>query len=751
MTLLAFAWVGLGFFPRPLLANPENTSTALLDREGKILRITLTGDEMYRIWTPLDAISSEAIAATLSYEDRWFWYHPGFNPLSFTRAVVQNFRGSSRRPLGASTITMQLVRNRFRLYTRSLLGKLRQTWLALLVERHYSKREILEAYLNTAPYGANIEGLGAAARIYYRIPPAKLSASQAKLLALIPQNPNRRAPTSSDNQSALTTAWARNFPDEHADTVVGSRSDLLLLAPHLSDRVRALSNRRGEVKTTLDRELHGITERIVRDFIERNQTLGFSNATALIVDSKTMEVLAYVGSAGYTNSAIQGYVNGLNALRSPGSALKPFIYALAIDQGLITPDSLLKDTPLRIANYQPENFERNFLGPLSATEALVRSRNIPAVQLARSLKEPGLHEFFLRAGFSLPRSAEYYGLSLALGTFEVSMEQILAAYAMLGEGKGIYRPLSWFGPSHEPGKRLLSPQASYLTRQMLLHNPRPHELFGARSFTNTPPIAWKTGTSFGAKDAWAIGIVDSLIVGVWIGNFDGSPNPNFVGRDAAGPLLFSVIEGVHAQRGLSSLPPPLPDGLKHVDVCALSGSLASPHCPHTRKGWIVAGVSPRKVCSVHREIVIDSQSGLRVCRESDSGHTTRKVFEVWDTDLLRLFSMAGLSRQVPPPFMKLCNMPASSDQSPHPPHITSPQEAVAYTFKGGGDDRIEFSAVNDGGGRSLFWFVDTELVGEGSTIFWRARPGRFTVRVTDDQGQSAQTTMVVKMITMSAG
>jgi len=737
-------------FTKPLLANRENSSRAVLNRDGGLIQVTLTGDEKYRLWTPITEISPAVIDATIRYEDRWYWYHPGINPFAIFRAIGHNVTHTGTRPIGGSTITMQLVRKRFRMPTRSIAGKLRQIGNALLVEYYYSKREILEAYLNTAPYGANIEGIGAAARIYYRIPASQLSLSQAKLLSLIPQNPGHRAPVSETNRARLVSVGLRQDLDESVsqklDTVFGTRNELPKHAPHFVNRAVQLAGRPGELKTTLCPITQRLVERALSRFIEQNRSLGFSNGTAMVVDSATMEVLAYVGSANYTDTNIKGFVNGLAAKRSPGSALKPFIYGLAIDHGLINPETLLKDTPLRIANYHPENFERNFLGPLSATEALVRSRNIPAIELARTLKNPSLFDFFRKSGFSLLHTEEHYGLALALGSFEVSMEQVLAAYAMLSDGAGRYRPLSWFGPTDDEGTQLLSPEAAYLVHEMLKKNPRPHQLFGAHSFNSHQPVAWKTGTSFGAKDAWAIGIIESLVVGVWLGNFDATPNPNFVGRDAAGPLLFSIIDGIRAERSPSPSRRPLPRNLKSIELCALSGAPAGPHCPHKRSGWIVPGVSPIRHCSVHREILVDTATGLRLCDgaqqrlnqpETASTATSfrREVYEVWDTDLLRLFTLAGLSRKTPPPFHSLCTTPDRADAIIRPPRITSPQEGISYQLRPNSSTMVELSAIADGGRRALYWFVNEQFVGEGSSVMWHARPGDFLVRVVDDQGQ----------------
>ena len=737
-------WLILTCAGRPLIANPENSSRVLLDRHGSLMRVTLTGDEKYRVWTPRDSFSADAREAVIDYEDRWFYSHPGVNLVALGRAALQTVLGSGRL-IGGSTITMQLARKRWQLQTRSIAGKVRQMLYAFWIEHYYTKDEILEAYLNTTPYGANIEGIAAASWIYFHKSPRALSAAEARALALIPQNPVRRAPLTAAGYRTLQDQWRRQFDGggERA-LVVRTRAELPHEAPHFSERLGELVRQRGELVTSLSLPLQHAAERALAEFVRRNSSLGIQNGTVLVVDTRTMEVLAYVGSADYRNPAIDGYVNGLEARRSPGSALKPFIYALALDQGLITPDTLLKDTPLRLANYQPENFERNFLGPLPATAALVRSRNIPAITLAGQLARPSLYTFFQGAGLYLPKPERYYGLSLALGSFEVSMEEIATLYAALVRG-GVTDELSFLRHDPEESRftgpavqQLLSPEAAFLTREMLKKNPPPAQQFGSRQFSSGPKVAWKTGTSFGSKDAWAIGMTGAYVVGVWVGNFDATPNPNFVGRDAAGPLLFSVIDGLRAEQPLppaQSLPA---RNLKRVEICPISGALRSPHCPHSKEGWIIPGVSPIAPCAVHREVFIDSATGLRLCSTKEGAQVTRTVMEVWDSDVLELFRQAGLARTVAPPFKEACNGGSEGALRNSGPRIVSPQVNVTYHTRQHESSQIEFSAVADGSRNKLFWFVNDGLIGEGTTVFWDGRPGDFMVRVVDDQGLAAE-------------
>lgn len=726
--------------PRPLLVNPANGSQAVTDRHGRLLRLSLTSDDKYRLWTPLEQMPDALIQATLDYEDHWFHWHPGVNPQALLRAAWTTFV-SRERPMGGSTLTMQLARLRWQLKTRHLSGKLDQIGHALWLERHFSKRDILEAYLNLAPYGANIEGAGAAAWVYFHQPLARLTPDQARALALIPQNPSARAPLTDAGRGRLRQAWRHVHGDDGGFERVEfhTRQELPLAAPHFSERVWELDSRQPVLATSLDLNLQRLAEDLVRAYLRPYQSQGVTNASLLVARASSMEVLAYVGSAQYQAPDLQGYINGLKARRSTGSLLKPFIYGLALEQGLITPDTLLKDTPLRVGHYQPENFEGAFLGPLSASDALVRSRNIPAIALLQQLR-PGLYPLLQRADADLRQSEAGYGLTLAVGGAEMSMEQLLALYGSLANG-GLYRPSRWFSAAGQPeGRRLLTPEASYLIRRMLETNPAPQRAFGARGFNQEAPTAWKTGTSSGLRDAWAIGLRGDFLVGVWLGNFDGSANALLVGRELAGPLLFNVLDALGPAPATESPPPA---GLKQIDICPLSGAPRSPWCPHGKRGWIIPGVSPLATCAIHRRFLVDPSTGLRLCR-GDSGPAEAKVAEFWDSDLLEQYRLAGIRRDPPPPYAHPCDDLAGGDLGAHPPTIVSPQPGVDYPVRPDADNRVQFSAVSAGGRHRLFWFLDDTLIGEGQSLSWPATPGRHLVRVVDEQGQSAATALVAK-------
>src|SRR5437588_7812260 len=415
-----FVWLLL---PKPSLLEGVSFSQCVRDRNGKLLRVTLTSDQKFRVWTPLPQIAPGLIDATLRFEDKYYRHHPGVNPIALLRSAL-NLRGGGAHS-GASTITMQLARLRYHLCTRTLGGKFVQIIRALELERHYSKAEILEAYLNLAPYGRNIEGIGAASQIYFDKPASRLTRPEAVALSVIPQSPTRRALFVARDNRSLDSAQGNWYDRAKINRQFSARlfsaraqTERKFLAPHFVQQVLATEKNRGEIITTLDLAKQQLIERRITDYIQTNRGRGIQNAAALLVDTRTMDVLAQIGSADFFNSEIQGQVDGTRAPRSPGSTLKPFVYALALEQGLIHPLSILSDAPHSFGDYNPENFDREFLGPIHATDALARSRNIPAVALAARLSHPTLYEFLRIGEVRLPHPEEFYGLALPLGGAE---------------------------------------------------------------------------------------------------------------------------------------------------------------------------------------------------------------------------------------------------------------------------------------------------------------------------------------------
>jgi penicillin-binding protein 1C len=776
--LLVAALLAVRLWPKPPLSAGVPVSTAVLDADGRLLRLTLAADDRYRQWLPLDAISPVLVDAVLLHEDRHYRWHPGVNPVALVRAAGSTYSGGPR--IGGSTITMQLARLRWRLSTRDVPGKLAQIARALQLEAMYSKDEILEAYLNLAPYGGNVEGVGAASRIYFDKSAAALSLPEALALAVMPQAPNPRGRFVVDArgvttlgpslQAARQRLYARWFEmngeadgdDARTDasTDMAARMSLPLrlrptralpfAAPHFVDRVLAAQALHGprppEISTPLNRRLQRLVERRVRAHLQREAARGLDNAAVLVVDTRDMGVVALMGSAEWRNAAIHGQVNGTSALRSPGSTLKPFLYALAIDQGQMHPASVLRDVPSAYGAYTPENYDGRFQGPVTATEALNRSRNIPAVTVASRLRAPDLYDLLRDAGVPKLRTREHYGLALVLGGGEVSAEDLARLYAMLG-GEGRLRPLRFRGAdARVDGTAMLSPEAAFMTLDMLRQNPRPGG--ATASDLGRFPVAWKTGTSWGFRDAWTAGVVGPYAVVVWMGHFDGRSNPALIGVEAAAPLFFSISDAMRAE-GFDVTPQrTTATRMKRVSVCLASGDLPNAWCPQRGETWFIPGVSPIRMSTVHRPVQIDRASGRVACGPFNPQTMRREVYEFWPSDLARVFAQAGLPRRRPPPG---ADCAGAAEWLGSAPQITQPYRATRYRVPFGTAKvfpGIPLAATADADARTVFWFADGAFIGEsasGRAIAWQpTRPGRALLRAVDEHGRGDEREVVIE-------
>lgn len=760
LVLASAALVVVRFWPREPLSAHIASSTAVFDRQGRLLRLTLAHDQQYRLWTPLEQVSPEFIEALLLHEDQHFYQHLGLNPAALVRAAFSTYSGGAR--VGGSTITMQLARLMYDLNTRSIGGKLVQIARALQLELCYSKHDLLEAHVNLMPYGGNIQGVGTASLIYFGKSAQRIGLAEALTLVLIPQSPARRTPNGDEPadlhaaRERLFARWSEAHPTTAHQYVsvplrYGRLSDLPFAAPHFTDRVLAERSRETRptrsIETTLDLPLQRLVERVLTGYVREQSKLGIHNAAALLVDYRDLSVRAMVGSADFRSATISGQVNGTLAKRSPGSALKPFIYALAIDQGLIHPLTVLKDTPTSFGPFSPENFDGRFVGPITATDALIRSRNVPAVALSAQLAQPNLYQFLRSAGISQMASEQHYGLALALGGGEVSMEETAMLYAMLAN-RGQLAQLRHFADEPQTtGPRLLSEEASFMTLEMLKSAPRPDDPFTRKQ--DRIRVAWKTGTSWGFRDAWTAGVFGPYVLVVWVGNFDGRGNPAFVGVRAAAPLFFRLVDAIAIND--PQLVEPIfrqPPRLERVDVCSASGDLPNAECPQTASTWYIPGVSPIRISQVHRRVWIDTRTGEQACPPYDPATTRSEVYEFWPTDLLQLFAQAGMPRRRPPA-PAACQREVANGT---PPRITSPVTSTIYTVRATriGSESIPLSANADSEVRKLHWFVDETYIGTGApgiAIAWTPqRSGRYIVRAVDDRGRADSRELNVALV-----
>jgi penicillin-binding protein 1C len=599
---LALLWLADRLFPLPL---PEDgLARVVLAEDGTPLWRFADAEGVWRYPVATDEVSPYYLEALLTYEDRWFHAHPGVNPLALARAAWQNLSGG-RVVSGGSTLSMQVARL-LDPHQRSLGGKFKQLWRTLQLEWHLSKDEILALYLNRAPFGGTLQGVAAASWAYLGKPPSQLTRAEAALLAVLPQAPSRLRPDRHPERAQAARDKVLRRLDAFGvwpqAAVHEALQEPVLLAPRQEPNLAPLLARRLNlagspplIRTTIDANLQRRLEDLLLGW--RARLPERTSAAILVVDSESMAVRAYLGSLDVGDDKRYGHVDMIRAQRSPGSTLKPFLYGLAMDAGLIHSESLLQDVPRRYGDYRPGNFAAGFIGPVSASEALATSLNLPAVQLLEAYGPKRFAGELRGAGvpLALPAGAEP-NLALILGGAGSRLEELLAGYSAFARGGVAARPrLQPQDLLHE--RRLLSPGAAWVVRRILAGQARPDRDPRAE-LVQRPLLAWKTGTSYGFRDAWAIGVGPRQLIGVWIGRPDGTPVPGQFGLASAAPLLLQVhdlLVNRDRQRGLVPPPQVVPASIGVAAICWPLGQELprnDPNCRRQRFAWTLDGTVP---------------------------------------------------------------------------------------------------------------------------------------------------------------
>lgn len=636
-------------------------SVQVTDRHGTLLR-EIRPDGRGRP-VPLTAIDPSVRAAVIATEDRRFGRHPGIDPIAIVRAAWSNW--TERRIVsGASTITMQVARLLRGRTSRGWSDKLAETHLALRLELRWSKERILETWLNRVSYGNRAHGIEAAARLYFGKSALDLTRAEAAYLVGLPQSPTRYDPFRHPERARARQQHVLDAMHRAGDLSPADRErlgtlpldlrspDQVFRAPHFTERIRlrpalpsATSNDApglAEIRTTLDARLQRTVQGLVRGHVKLLARDGVSNAAAVVIENATGAVRAYVGSADFWNASTGGQNDGVRMLRQPGSTLKPFTYARALDTRRHTAASVLPDIEARIPEtggaFVPTNYDDTYHGPVPFREALANSYNVPAVRLAQALGAADLLETLRGAGFStLDRPPDHYGAGLTLGNGEVRLLDLARAYAGIARGgtRPALRSIAWSrtaggdtlvaAPS-PPEPMPLSPAALRLITHILADPEAREDAFGRGGPLDLPfPAAAKTGTSKDYRDNWTVGFTPTHTVAVWVGNFDGSPMRRVSGITGAGPLYRSIM--MHLGPG-GAFPSPEAAGLEAADVCPASGQRPGAHCPVARREWFLPGTAPRDTCRVHRVVPIDTRSGLLADPATPSRHVEHRRFTV---------------------------------------------------------------------------------------------------------------------------
>ena len=753
--LVALVWLADRLWPLPL--PKDDLARVVLAEDGTPLWRFADANGVWRYPVQTSEVSPYYLDALLTYEDRWFYQHPGVNPLALGRAAWQNLSGG-RVLSGGSTLSMQVARL-LDPHPRTLLGKLRQLWRTAQLEWHLSKEQILNLYLNRAPFGGTLQGVAAASWAYLGKSPQHLTHAEAALLAVLPQAPSRLRPDRHPARAQVArdkvlrrlgefAVWPQSAVDEALE-------EPLLLAPRLEPSLAPLLARRLNrphspplIRTTLDANLQRRLEDLLLGW--RARLPEHTSAAILVVEAHSMAVRAYLGSVDINDTRRFGHVDMISALRSPGSTLKPFLYGMAMDAGLIHSESLLQDVPRRYGDYRPGNFSMGFSGPVPASSALSTSLNLPAVQLLEAYG-PKRFAAEMRIGgmpLALPPLAEP-NLSLILGGAGSRLEDLVSGYSAFARG-GKSAPIR-LQPDDELRERpLLSPGSAWIVRRILSGQARPDRDPRAE-LVQRPLLAWKTGTSYGFRDAWAIGVGPRYLIGIWIGRPDGTPVPGQFGLASAAPLMLQVHDVLinrDSQRGISAPVQPVPLNVGVAAICWPLGqpmSRTDPNCRRQRFAWTLDGTTPPTLQAMDQPLGVGlvekiwvNARGLRVDAKCP-GAVARDI-ALWP---------APLEPWLPRVERREARLPANDPDCPGPLLAASSPLSIVGVREG--DQlrrpaasqellRLKLSALGGSGRR--WWFVNGAPLGDSanqeSINATFEQLGPVELSVLDEGGQTAR-------------
>ncbi len=731
--------------PEALITPP---SQVVRGADGTVLHAFLSDDEQWRVPVLLDEVDPAYIDALLRFEDKRFASHLGVDGLAVLRAAGLNV--SSRRVVsGGSTITMQLVRL-LEPRPRTLRSKVVESARAVQLELRLSKAEILQAYLQRIPYGRNYEGIETGTQALFGHAADALSDAEIATLLVIPQNPTARTPSA---RNAERLREARDRIALRLDLDVGDTDVPSVLrrmpreAPHAAWWLRGRAEPRTvRIDTTLDPGIQRVVEETLEDARVSLERRGIPHGSVVVIDHRTMEVRALGGNLRW-DDAPGRQIAAFDVPRSPGSTLKPFVYAAAIDRGLALPTWLVPDVPVHYAGYSPKNYDGSFAGLVELEGALSRSLNVPFVELLGDVGvEPFLGALRRMGVRSLQDDPGVYGLSVAVGGLELTPLESAAMYATLARG-GTTAPATVLARDEEPsgGGAVFSRGSTFLTRRALALRDRP-DFPERRKLRGAPRgIHWKTGTSTGRRDAWAVGSGPTYTVAVWLGNLDGEGSSHLVGADAAGPILFDVLESLH--RGERALQAGPSADLTDIEVCAYSGHVPGGACPTTRRTLALRDQVPPTACPYHVTVDVDVDRGLAVrpgCR--DGVRWESRTFLRWPSTVRH--HLASRHRRLPEaPGMAPGCTARGGGRAPAIVHPPAGHVALLLPGLDPGSQQVPLQAET-AGAAELAWFVDGELVGRvpaDQQVWWTPAPGEHEIVVSDPGGRTASRTLEVRI------
>jgi penicillin-binding protein 1C len=739
-------------FPLP---DKIEYSTVITDNKGEVINAYLTSDQKWRMKTELSEISPLLRKTIIAKEDKYFYSHPGVNPVAVTKAFFKNlFR--MKRTSGASTITMQVARA-LEPRKRNIISKIIEMFRAFQLEWKYSKDEILQMYLNLIPYGGNIEGVKSASRLYFKKNPDHLSLAEITALSIIPNRPSSLVMgRTNDKIVKERNRWLRKFAadkvftekeieDALAEPLIASRQTVPHYIPHLANKLK----RSGYdlIKTNIDLNTQLKTEKLVEDYIRTQRLRNIRNAAIVIIDNKRHKVITYVGSSDFKDSTDGGQVNGASAVRQPGSTLKPLLYAMCFDEGLLTPKTVVTDVPVNYQGYAPENYDQKFNGYVTVEYSLEHSLNIPAVKNLKLLGHEKLIQKLVQCNFrQIQKDQRKLGLSMILGGCGTTLEELTGLFSCFANNGNYISPSYTQEDTDYHPATIFSPAANYMINEILSKVNRPDFPLNWSATEHMPKIAWKTGTSYGRRDAWSIGYNKNYTVGVWTGNFSGVGVADLSGANVATPLLFKIFNTIDYDSDEEWFTQPKDCDIRQV--CSETGLIPSDHCTNLTTDYFIPLISSNKTCDNWQEIMISPDEKIAYCKSCapESGYK-KKWFKITGPDMQSWFEDNRIAYTKIPQHNPDCELIFKGNA----PFITSPTNGTEYLISKKSPEPLQLTCRTANDVSKVYWYVNDKFYktsNAGEKQFFVPNEGPVKISCTDDKGRNRDIRITVKYVNL---
>ena len=728
-------------------------STVVTSDKNEVIHAFLSKDDKWRFKIHTNEIHPDLKTAFLNKEDKYFYYHPGINLVAIGRAAFNNVI-QNKKTSGASTITMQVVRL-LEPRERTYINKFVELFRALQLEWTYSKEEILELYINFVPYGSNIEGVKAASLLYFQKSPEQLSLAQIVSLTIIPNRPVSLNPQRYEGRLMIErNKWLQRFQEEKlfdaeriADAlkehVHAKRMALPRKAQHLSIRLHKKYPRVTEINTTIKLSTQERAQMLVENYMSRIKQLAINNSSVIVYNNETKKIEAYIGSQNFNDSEHHGQVDGANSIRSPGSTLKPFIYGMAFDKGFLTPKMVIEDIPTNFDGYAPTNFDEHFNGLVSVEKSLAYSLNIPAVKTLEQITPKAFTNVLVKSGFKqIKRDQSHLGLSVSLGGCGVTLEELTHLYTIFAQKGMLFNYSMLQTDTAKLAVPVLSEASTYMTSEILTQITRPDLPNNMLSSFRIPHIAWKTGTSFGRKDAWCIGYNQKYTIGVWLGNFDATGIHELTGADIATPLLFELFNTLdyNSQQHWFFKP----RGLELRTVCTYSGLPMGEFCTESMIDQYIPKVSPNQACEHLKEYNISANNKFSYCTSCipDGGYITH-TYPNLSVALADFYDSQHIPYEKQPAHNPMC-IRIMQDQNPK---IVMPENNKEYLIESAVPTELQLKCIVPNDVQKVYWYINGKFYKEATPkqeVFFLPKEGATKISCSDDRGRNSSMSITVE-------